>query len=328
MHARTGEDRSVSADPLLSHAEFTQQRRYYPLGFALDIATNSDLVLQAAERSWAGWSQRFDNAPFRIEVGVGVPTSEDAAASPVFRSRDHLLSIISDPANFMVCDMQSGFAFGWVTPGTAANQSFFRYFFLDVTALTLVEQRYLAPVHGALVARNGVGVLLCGDTGAGKSTLALACALAGWDYVSDDATNLIRDRDDLFAIGNCHVVRLRADAAQLFREIAPHIPVLRANGKSGFELFTLDIPGMRTAESAAIHHVVFLERSSTARLDLRPISDKAAGPSMQRQVRYGTAETIRAQSSTYGRLSQAYWWTLSYADFTDAVALLDTLVRS
>jgi predicted O-methyltransferase YrrM len=41
-------------------------------------------------------------------------------------------------------------------------------------------------VHAAAVGRDGVGVLLAGPTGSGKSTTALACLAAGFDYVGDD----------------------------------------------------------------------------------------------------------------------------------------------
>ncbi|WP_157100120.1 hypothetical protein [Rhodoplanes sp. Z2-YC6860] len=41
-------------------------------------------------------------------------------------------------------------------------------------------------VHGAAVAINGRAMLLAGNGGAGKSTTALACALAGFEYLGDD----------------------------------------------------------------------------------------------------------------------------------------------
>lgn len=49
-----------------------------------------------------------------------------------------------------------------------------------------VAQRRLHAVHSALVARNGVGLLLRGPSGAGKSTLTYSCLRRGMDMVSDD----------------------------------------------------------------------------------------------------------------------------------------------
>jgi hypothetical protein len=48
------------------------------------------------------------------------------------------------------------------------------------------NDRGLQPVHAALVARDGRGVLLAGRSGSGKSTAALACLDAGYTYLGDD----------------------------------------------------------------------------------------------------------------------------------------------
>ena len=41
-------------------------------------------------------------------------------------------------------------------------------------------------LHGASVAVGGESILLAGKAGSGKSTTALLCALAGWEYLGDD----------------------------------------------------------------------------------------------------------------------------------------------
>ncbi|MCW1838867.1 hypothetical protein [Prosthecomicrobium hirschii] len=49
-----------------------------------------------------------------------------------------------------------------------------------------LADRGLQMVHGAAVSWGGGAALLCGDGGSGKSTTALAAALAGFGYVGDD----------------------------------------------------------------------------------------------------------------------------------------------
>ena len=49
------------------------------------------------------------------------------------------------------------------------------------------------PLHAALVARDGRGALLVGAGGSGKSTAALACFLAGFEFLGDDYVSLLRD---------------------------------------------------------------------------------------------------------------------------------------
>jgi hypothetical protein len=53
-----------------------------------------------------------------------------------------------------------------------------------------LHDRGVQVVHAALVSRDGRGILLPGRGGAGKSTSALACLLAGLDYLGDDYVGL------------------------------------------------------------------------------------------------------------------------------------------
>lgn len=48
------------------------------------------------------------------------------------------------------------------------------------------QHNRVQPLHAALVAHEGRGVLIGGKGGSGKSTTALACAKAGFDFLGDD----------------------------------------------------------------------------------------------------------------------------------------------
>jgi len=43
------------------------------------------------------------------------------------------------------------------------------------------------PIHAAGMALNGRAVLIVGQSGAGKSSIAMNCVRQGWDYLGDDA---------------------------------------------------------------------------------------------------------------------------------------------
>ncbi|SFB85669.1 hypothetical protein [Tropicimonas isoalkanivorans] len=70
----------------------------------------------------------------------------------------------------------------------------------QVLAALAGRDRVAALLHSACVARHGQGVLLAGATGAGKTTLALALAAAGWQHVGDDLIPLMRDGQTVTAI--------------------------------------------------------------------------------------------------------------------------------
>src|SRR4029077_19439661 len=117
----------------------------------------------------------------------------DLAPEPVFRGQGHNFSIVSDRDNFAFYDSgpMSGCCF--VSEKTVQARSWFRYYFLETMVYMLLAQRYVVPVHAACVARDGSGVLLCGNSGAGKSTLSFACARAGWTFLTDESTWLLPD---------------------------------------------------------------------------------------------------------------------------------------
>src|SRR5580704_10161141 len=105
----------VTADPVLLAFELPLRRTFYPYGYPLVLETNSRDVIQAAEEGWGGFERMFNGAPARVCLGVTESDSEAPLPASVIRAREHLMSIVADAENFMQCDFDRDFAFGWVT---------------------------------------------------------------------------------------------------------------------------------------------------------------------------------------------------------------------
>jgi hypothetical protein len=314
----------AAIDPLRSSVELPRRITLYPLGFPLLLETNSENVIRAALDSWAEFPQGFDEPPAQLSLGVE-GESLRLPPPPVFSSRRHLLSIVSDPQNTVFCDMQTGFGFGWVTENVAAARPFFRYHFLDAAALMLIAELYLTPVHGALIERGGQGVLLCGDSFAGKSTLAYACARSGWTLISDDGTFLVRRREDCYGIGNPFSLRFREDARLLFPELSSHLTGLRPNGKAAIEVATRELPEIATATGAIVNHVVFLNRYAGGNARLTTLSRSEALNRLQGLPVAGLESVREEHRQAYRRLLTGGVWQLNYGDLRSAVERLDIL---
>lgn len=69
---------------------------------------------------------------------------------------------------------------------------------LNLPLTVWCSDRDIQLVHSGLVARNGLGVLLPGLPEAGKSTAAVACAHAGFDFLGDDCVALRLSADGTF----------------------------------------------------------------------------------------------------------------------------------
>src|SRR3954471_4694619 len=101
-----------AAGPLWADADLGLEYNCFPLGFPLHINTNSPLVLDAARESWGASRQLFRYPP--VDVGIGVSLAKSTALRPpMFRSRQHLFSIVADSDNSVLADLRSGYAFGW-----------------------------------------------------------------------------------------------------------------------------------------------------------------------------------------------------------------------
>src|SRR6185437_6246803 len=230
-------------DPVLAHTKFPYRETYFPLGFPVTVVTNSTEVLDAARQNWGMFTKLFDQEAIQIHVGVASTDCHVCPPMPACHVRDHLVTNIADAENFAICDPSRGYALMWVTTATLRHGDYFRYFFLDSTAMCGIASRLTTGIHAGCVSLDGAGVLLCGDSGAGKSTLAYACARAGWTYVTDDGSFLVHGREDRLVVGNSSQVRFRPTAERLFSELRGYGVMQRAgDGKPSIEFLTNDNP--------------------------------------------------------------------------------------
>jgi hypothetical protein len=315
----------VSPDPVLSAFELPLRHTFYPFGFPLELETNSPDVIAAAAEGWGAFGQMFDAEPVRLCLGVLEGGGDALPLETVTRSREHMFSTVADHENFVVCDFNSGFAFGWVTQSTAADHPLLRYRFLIAAAGPLIEHRAFAVAHGALVARNGKGVMLAGDSFAGKSTLAYACARAGWTYLSDDAVYMVRGRNDRYAVGDPYSVRFRPDAPKLFPELADRLVTIRPNGKVAIEVLTRDL-AINIAPGCNIDHIVRLNREPGGKARLIRVSKQRMRDDWSQHDVYGTEDMRKARRRSYEGILNAQLWEMQYSDLDDAVGRLEQLV--
>jgi len=316
----------TEADPVLSNASLPLRALHFPLGFPLEIATNSPAVLAAAQQSWGSFRPMFSCPPLTLRIGVTRNTldSPDIPPMPVCRIQENLLSNIADAHNFVVCNLNSGFSFGWVTQETAESSLYLKYHILEAAALSMVSALRAAPLHAACVVPFGHGMLLCGDSGAGKSSLSFAGARSGWTFVSDDASYLPFDRQDRMVLGNCHQIRLRDSGVQLFPELEGRLITPRATGKPSIEIPTADLPDFLTAESAIVKSVIFLNRRNVETPGLFPFSREAA-LSWFNQFPFKTTASYPAQEAAIRNLLDVEIYELRYTDLDWAIQRLETL---
>ena len=149
-------------------------------------------------RAFASGAGVADTAPHRLTVWDGTaaedvpprPPWDEAALGPLGVVASHssdsvrcAVDIYTD--SLIVSDFAQGCSHTWY-PDISALPPWAKASPFRIPLSWLCNRRRLQIVHGAAVGLGGRAVLLVGDGGSGKSTTALACALAGFDYLGDD----------------------------------------------------------------------------------------------------------------------------------------------
>lgn len=318
-------------DPLLCNLDFSLRARLFPLGFPLDITTNCQEILAAAEQSWGQFQPTFDVDPISLRIGVAEGDMESEKATrlthPIFRAYRNILTIAQDSSNFAACELTRGFGFAWLTPAVARDREYLRYLFLDAMILSLLEARYITSVHSACLSFANQGFLFCGDSGAGKSTLSFACAKRGWTYLTDDGSSLITGRNDRMVLGNHHEIRFREDAANLFPELRRWTAIRRGNGKLTVPVPVKELP-WTTANRCAVRYLIFLKRGDAgACAELRPCPKEEAARWLRKLSVYGDDDMRRRKQETLESLLSAEIYELHYRDLQPAIDRLESLAR-
>lgn len=315
----------LSPDPLEMAVRLPLRTVCYPLGFAVEIATNHSGVLQAVKESWGEFRQRFDDPPARVNVIVAETGAAAFPASPVYRAQQHLLAIVSDPDNFAMSDLARGFGFCRLSPSVVEKRAWMRYHFLEGMIYPILTHQHLTPIHAACVVKDGRGLLLSGPSGSGKTTLAYACARRGWTFVTDDVSFLVRNRPDLVVLGKPHELRFVETAAELFPELADRSPTVDVRGQRLIEVRTATLAGVTTAVECLIDSVVFLRRP--AAVFLRSMDRDAAYLRLLAETPRLESSVHEAHQASLRRLLAAGAWEIGYRDLDEAVDALETLVR-
>ncbi len=314
------------ADPLQYDVPLEQQAVLYPLGYPVRIDTNSADVLRAAEEVWGRFPCLRQTAPVRVRLVIAEPRSACERTVHTLRGQGHLVTWTRGPEDYAVADLAGGFVFGWLTPESVADRGWFRYHVLEPLVYLCLESLYCLPVHAAAVARNGRALLLCGNSGSGKTCLAYACARRGWTYLSDDASVIDRDRAVLVTTGHPHQVRFRSSASALFPELAKFPAAVRPNGKPDIEVDSAAL-GLSIALEAPVAGLVFLKReSSRAAAALHAYSRSGALEHLQQVICFGEDRMRGEMRRCAARLSELPIAELRFSTFDDAEARLRTFL--
>ena len=311
-------------DSLLYDMELQLRRRFYPLGFAVEVVTNHPEVLEAAAESFGHRRLRYGGTALQIRIGVTGSRSAKRPPDPVRREYNHLYSMVADTDNQALLDLRTGANFIWLNEGALKSRLYLRHNFLEKVVYLLLGSSVVTDVHAGCISKDGKGILLCGDSGAGKTTLSYACARAGWTYTSDDTSYLINGSLPPRVIGHAHRVRFRPDAKALFQELEHRAITPRMEGKASIEVPVSELPPIHTATEAVVRSIVYLKRYPEAQGTLTRLPRGTGAERMCKEL-YSAGEIRARHEEVLEKLANIPTFELHYCSVGQALQQLEEL---
>ena len=299
------------ADPFGERVSDTYSERHSVLGGHFDFVTSRQRLLRLARSAFGGLStRRLPASTPSLQVHLKLMpespgTWRDEPPPMQYFAGAGLLGGAMDASNLAVIQPSMRHALVCISPRLLRSHYYARSELLEFAVYTLAAQAgHLAPLHAACIGSGRRGVLIVGNSGTGKSTLAWQCAMLGLDFLSEDSTFV--DPRTLRATGLASYVHLHEDSLQFvdraaLRSKIRQAPVIRR--RSGAPKYEVDLRkcGIRLAAAPLdLCGLVFLSRRAarTASL-LRPVAHEQAITRFKREQLYAAQQpgwNILAQS--------------------------------
>lgn len=176
-------------------------------------------------------------------------------------------------------------------------------------------------IHAACIERDGKGILLVGEHGIGKTTLALAAVSGGFKALSDDMTLI--DTDQRTALAFPRPFRLKIDNGTRPWYVPDDCELF--NVVDGFKYAFYYLPSERHyAARARLDCIVFPIRNGCSTV-LRPIGDtKAVELLLAQGINFNRREN-GCVDDVISLIRNAPPYILTYSDTADAVKTLRSL---
>ncbi len=177
------------ADPFGEHRPAVAEARLRLLGATFRFIADDHELLQLVTRTYGDLPQhRLTPAPAAISLRL-LRTADDRSARwktpprPRTVTGGGLFCSTVDAANFAVLSPASRTGMVALSPRLLQFPYHARYELLEFAVYTLASRVLkLVALHAACVSLHRRGLLLMGDSGAGKTTLAIQCLQQGLDF--------------------------------------------------------------------------------------------------------------------------------------------------
>jgi hypothetical protein len=265
----------IPADPFQEHVPPAFRTRMRLLGSDFEFECGSADLRRLVDWAYADLPRhKLSTVVPRLRVRIALAPP----ARPRSRTAPPRIETFSGAG--LLCGATSSSDFAVLSPGEQSAlvvvsremlrfEYYTRYELIEFAVFTLAARAHgLIPLHGACVGVAGRGLLLVGDSGAGKTTASMHCLLRGMDFLTEDSVFVAPDR--MLATGVANFLHIRCDSLDSVPASSAAVirrsPVIRR--RSGVEKFEVNLrrPEFRLAPGPlSVAAVVFISPQSARR---------------------------------------------------------------
>jgi hypothetical protein len=309
-------------DFLKKDVETSLGGRFLAAGLNLRIDTNSERILAIANTTLQtpdSDNDTHDVVRLRLWVeDIDLPQQQER--KPLFRGLGHLVFCGYNDRSSLVVNLRDRYAAGRFTQSLASDTRFWKTILFPSLLGIVGPSLGLTSLHSACVAWKGNGLLLVGGSSAGKSTLSLALAQSGLDFIGDDRTLVSFDGGKLRAHALSSDVKLRSEAVRYFPAVESMECREMWAGDTVLRFDPVERLGVNRAHSCEPRWVVVLERDDSAAFSLESITPHEAAFRLQQDLHQESPDATARQRRTIEALAGRPCYRLRYGGDPHAVA--------
>ena len=169
------------------------------------------------------WDEAETGVPYPFTFAPNAPELPQLSDGEVLRADSSARFIRTEKSDAVTwLDRKTSRILGWRANGAIPPTHERSKPLSFLISLWLYDQDVVV-LHAGMVARNGNGVLISGGSGIGKTTTALTCLLAGFDYLGDDQIAVETHDGKMFCAHSLfHSARLEPNHLTRFPAFEPH----------------------------------------------------------------------------------------------------------
>lgn len=159
----------------------------------------------------------------------------------------------------------------------------------------ILHQRNILPMHGSSFVWNNEGIMLCGDSGAGKSSLTAAFCIAGAQFLTDDVTPIVFTGGIPQVMPLSDRIKLRDDSLDQLAQERSHLTEIRP-GESKY-YFPMK---QEVKETFALNRILVIIPEETSDVEFIPLRGIEAFTVLRNEVyRFEYLEAMPGSEISY-----------------------------